>query len=163
MTSKTPFWSPLNVAWKWGSQHLEGYKIYPVSQHPLSVVLFLLCLIKTVILLRHLLSDLSYWEPERMLHHLPFILTHTFLTPVQKFFSQLLWLICFLYFVLLYTKMDLQNVMRLISPFFPKKTVKKHTVTELEFLSHLLLKPTFWTSGSSFFGKNKIYYYTIAE
>lgn len=46
-----------------GSQHLKGCKMYS-----LSIFLLLLCLIKTVVSLSHLLSSLSYGDPERTLH-----------------------------------------------------------------------------------------------
>lgn len=52
-------WAPPDAAKTQGSQHLKGRKIYSLPIFPL-----LLCLIKTTISLSHLLSGLSYRDPE---------------------------------------------------------------------------------------------------
>lgn len=54
-----------DAAWNCSSQHLNKCNIYL-----LYLFLFLFYLTKTSILLCHLLSSLSYWVPERILHHL---------------------------------------------------------------------------------------------
>lgn len=56
--------APSDAAWTLCAQHLKGCKIYSLS------VFLLPCLTKAVILLSCLLLGLSYWNPERALHHL---------------------------------------------------------------------------------------------
>lgn len=67
--------APFDAAQTQGSQHLKEHKIYS-----LSILLHLLCLIKTAIELSHFLSGLSYKDPEGTLQY--FFLSH--LTPQCK-------------------------------------------------------------------------------
>lgn len=69
---------PSDAAQNCSSQHLNGRKIYL-----LSVFLVLFYLIKTTILLLHLLLGLSYWVPERTLHRFSLPLVF-YLLPVQN-------------------------------------------------------------------------------
>lgn len=57
---------PSNATWAQGSQPLNGCKIWS-----LSIFLFLFFLIKMAILSCCSLASLSYWDPERILYHLP--------------------------------------------------------------------------------------------
>lgn len=59
-------------AWTWGTQLLKGRKIYL-----LSMLLLLFHLIKAVVLLGHLLSGLSHWDPKRTLCWLSHLATTT--------------------------------------------------------------------------------------